>query len=235
MSPEIQMLERAMTALGPLVHRLVFVGGSVIELLQTDPAAPAPRATDDVDAFTPVATLVDFYRVEEEMRGLGFDQAPSDTVFCRWRGHGLTIDLVPARSGIFGQVNRWYESGLTTAQEVSLPSGAVISILDGPHMLASKLEAYQDRGKADPYSSHDLEDIILLVDGRPELSSEVSTAPFELRTFVAAELAAILRIPGVSELIESCLLSAGDSVERLEVVYSRIRTLLTEPPGDSQS
>jgi hypothetical protein len=46
----IDLLERAAAALGPLADDLVFVGGATIELWITDPGAPGPRPTKDVDA-----------------------------------------------------------------------------------------------------------------------------------------------------------------------------------------
>jgi hypothetical protein len=41
--------------LGALTDDLVFLGGAVVPLLLTDPAAPPPRATNDVDAIVEVA------------------------------------------------------------------------------------------------------------------------------------------------------------------------------------
>jgi len=45
----IELLERAADALEPLLSDVVFLGGASIVLWITDPAAPAPRPTKDVD------------------------------------------------------------------------------------------------------------------------------------------------------------------------------------------
>jgi len=45
----IDLLERGAAALGELVDEVVFVGGATIALWITDPAAPPPRPTKDVD------------------------------------------------------------------------------------------------------------------------------------------------------------------------------------------
>lgn len=50
------MLLRAAEALRPLLDELVFVGGTVAELLVTDRTAPRVRPTDDVDAVAEVAS-----------------------------------------------------------------------------------------------------------------------------------------------------------------------------------
>jgi hypothetical protein len=59
--------------------------------------------------------------------------------------------------------------------------------------MATKLEAFKDRGNNDVYLSHDLEDVITVVDGREELINELSSAPLDVRDFVAQTLRGILR------------------------------------------
>ncbi len=48
MSRNVEMLVRAAQALGALKDEVVFVGGAVVDLFITDPAAPRPRFTQDV-------------------------------------------------------------------------------------------------------------------------------------------------------------------------------------------
>jgi hypothetical protein len=43
---------------------MVFVGGAVVDLLLTDPAAPAPRYTDDVDVVIGPVSRVAFNQLE---------------------------------------------------------------------------------------------------------------------------------------------------------------------------
>ena len=54
-----ELLELAAAALGPLRDEVVFLGGASIHLWITDPAAPATRATDDVDVISAITTRVD--------------------------------------------------------------------------------------------------------------------------------------------------------------------------------
>lgn len=44
-----ELIEVAAAALGPLLPEVAFLGGASIQLWLTDPAAPPPRATVDVD------------------------------------------------------------------------------------------------------------------------------------------------------------------------------------------
>jgi len=54
-----------------------------------------------------------------------------------------------------------------------------------PHIpacfLATKLEAFADRGRGD-FLGHDLEDVIAVIDGRPSIEKEVESASPEIRT-----------------------------------------------------
>ena len=60
--PNLAMLERIAEALGPLRHRMVFLGGCATGLLITDPAAAPIRATRDVDVIveTPCSATIRF-------------------------------------------------------------------------------------------------------------------------------------------------------------------------------
>ena len=60
---------------GHQASRLVvcdLVGGCATGLLLTDPAASPVRATIDVDVLVEVATLVEYHRLSEQLRQLGF-------------------------------------------------------------------------------------------------------------------------------------------------------------------
>ncbi len=44
-----------------------------------------------------------------------------------------------------------------------------VRVVAAPYFCATKLETFRDRGKGDYLASHDLEDPITVVEGRPEL------------------------------------------------------------------
>ena len=79
------MLEAAADALGDLLPEVVFVGGATIGLWITDPAAPAPRPTKDVDLIVEVASRGGFYEFEERLRARGLREDAQSGVICRWR------------------------------------------------------------------------------------------------------------------------------------------------------
>ncbi len=77
----------------------------------------------------------------------------------------------------------------------------VASLVSAPYFMATKLEAFKDRGNNDVYLSHDLEDIISVVDGREELLQELTAAPPEVRSFVAHTFQGILKHPDFTNVL----------------------------------
>lgn len=219
-TPEIRMLERAAEALGSLKDELVFVGGCMVGLLLSDDAAPAPRPTDDVDTLVEVLNRVGYYAVGDRLRALGF--AEDMSVVCRWYGHGLKVDIMPTDPETLGFSNPWYPSAMAHSVHKTLPSGMSIKTVDAPHFLATKLEAFANRGKGDMHGSHDLEDVVAVISGRSEIVGETATSPTEVRQFVVDQLSALLQRHGVREALEGHLANSGTSPDR---TLDRIRSI----------
>lgn len=170
-NPNLQILEMAVEQLGPLADDMVFLGGCATGLLLTDVAAPPIRATQDVDVITEVASLGDYHRLSSQLRKRGFkeDQSP-DAPICRWVAADVVLDVMPTRPEILGFGNEWYQPALDAAVTVVLPSDKRIRMVTAPYFLVTKLAAFDGRGKGDYVTSHDMEDIVAVLDGRPESS-----------------------------------------------------------------
>jgi hypothetical protein len=72
------------------------------------------------------------------------------------------------------------------------------------------LEAWNGRGRGDHLGSHDLEDVINLVDGREEIVAEVAAAPNELRTYLASEITALLAQQRFRDTLDGTIVGLGD-------------------------
>jgi hypothetical protein len=68
-----------------------------------------------------------------------------------------------------------------------------IRVVTAPYFLATKIEAFKGRGRGDFLASHDLEDLIYVIDGRSTIVEEVQTATPLLREYLRAESPASLR------------------------------------------
>ena len=71
---------------------------------------------------------------------------------------------MPLNKNILGFSNRWYQAAIETAQERELEKGRLIKIVTAPLFCATKLEAFRGRGSGDYFASHDLEDVVSVID-----------------------------------------------------------------------
>ncbi len=220
--PNLPQLRRIAEALGDLREQLVFVGGSVAGLMLTDPLAEGVRATMDVDAIVEAGRAA-FYRLEEELAERGFARDVSSDVICRWRHResGLLFDLMPVDDEVLGFSNPWYAYAVETAEPVEIAEGVSIRLISAVAFVATKLEAFASRGKGDFLSSHDLEDVLNVVNGREELVDEMHAAPGALRAAVAQTFSRLLADPNFSNVLPGLIAEE----ERAGVVQARMERM----------
>lgn len=223
--PNLAKIELIAGVLGPLRERLVFVGGCAAGLLLTDPAAAPARVTYDVDLTVQVAALADYHRLEDEFRTLGFTRDLDMDVICRWRFRELEVDLMPTDPAILGFANRWYPLVVETAQSVRLPAGFDIRLITAPAFLATKFEAFTDRGKGDLLGSHDLEDIVTVLDGRPELPQEIADSSDELRAYLATRCRVLMAAPEFFDYLPGMITPSETLGERVAILADRLRQI----------
>jgi predicted nucleotidyltransferase len=222
------LLEIAANALGPPLDDVVFLGGASIHLWLSDPAAPATRATDDVDVISDVTSLIDYYRLGQRLHERGFSEAGDSSVICRWqhRETGLTLDVMPCDENVLGFSNPWYAHTIRTAIDRRLPSGTKIRAAAPSSIIATKLAAWKGRGKNDTLRSLDLHDILVLIDGRPELPNEIAVHA-ELQRHIAQELADLRKDPYFTHLTESALHGYGQlATPRAHQLQQQIDTII---------
>jgi len=228
----VAKVELIAQVLGPLRDQLVFVGGCAVDLLLTDPAAAAPRVTYDVDLLVQVAALPGYHAMEKEFSRLGFKRDVSeDAPICRWLFRELQVDLMPTDSTILGFANRWYPLVVRTAQVVRLPSGASIRLIAAPAFLATKFEAFSDRGKGDLLGSHDLEDIVNVVESRLEIVAELAMTPPDLRDYVVQQCRALLAMPNFVDYLPGMIFPDELLAQRVSNVIRRLEQITAGNTG----
>lgn len=224
--PNLALLEEAAVLLGPLLDELVLVGGCAAGLLVTDPGASPIRPTEDVDVVVEAATYADFHRFGQRLVALGFrGGVEPDDPLCRFRHPRLVLDLMPLDERVLGFSNRWHASALQSPITRRLPSGAAIAHLDAPHFLATKLEAFKSRGEGDYLTSPDLEDAVVVIDGRPSVDEELTAAPRTLRRFVSEEIAGCLRSRHFVEALPGYFAAEPDAGTRAGRLLDRLQEI----------
>lgn len=195
-NPNLSLLIGMAQAMGPLCEQVVFVGGCATGLLLDNAELLDVRPTEDVDAIVEVASLAAYHRLTEGLMERGFKQTMADnTPPFRWYWNRMQLDLVPLDERVLGFANPWYRVGFDAALSVELVDGLRLRHLSAPHFLATKFEAFKDRGKNDVYVSHDLEDIMTVMEGRSTLVQEMVVAEEAVRKHVGQSVGALLDMP----------------------------------------
>lgn len=224
-NPNRELLLAAALALRPLLDELVFVGGCATGLLITDEAVADIRPTLDVDVLAEITSYAQYHRFAERLRGLGFAEDMTEGApLCRWKHGAITLDVMPLDEQVLGFGNRWYRAAMQSAVRHTLAPSVDVRMVTAPYFLATKLEAFKGRGRGD-YTSHDLEDLLAVVDGRDDLPGEVRADTLELREYLAAAIGALLEQPRFLDALPGHLPPDAASQARIPLLLRRLKDL----------
>ena len=192
-NPNLDIMRMVVDQLEELADEMIFLGGCAAGLLITDTAAPPVRVTKDVDTIVQVTTSADYYRLAAKLKTKGFNEySRKGAPLCRWIAGSIMLDVMPTDPSILGFGNVWYEPASRNAITFGLDSGRAIQLISAPYFLITKLIAFEGRGRGDFLMSHDLEDLVAVIDGRPGLLDEVEAAEDDLKDALAVHFKALL-------------------------------------------
>ncbi|MCA6422429.1 MAG: nucleotidyl transferase AbiEii/AbiGii toxin family protein [Flavobacterium sp.] len=197
----LALVAQVAEGLKELREKMVFIGGAVISLYTDDPAADEIRPTTDIDMTINLANYAEWAKMQERLAELNFYPDPEGQSICSYKFEKIAIDIMPADDSSIGVSNKWYKPGFKYLQQIELPEGISINILPAPYFLATKLEAFKDRGGNDFYGSHDFEDIIYLLDNRTTIVEEILAADEDVRQYIKQELILIKNHPQAGEIL----------------------------------
>ncbi len=223
----LKMIETVAVGLQPLLGQVVFIGGASACLHIHDPAAQLIRPTDDVDCVMAMASRIEYSRLEKQLRSLGFAHvmAPGHPI-CRWQYQGILVDVMPDNPAILGFSNQWYAEGIATAKSVKLPGGLTVRCFTLPYFLASKIEAFESRG-SDYRSSHDIEDILIVLDGQLDFK-EVEEAPKTVARYLRGKFSQALADRDFIESVHGHLPQDPSNTARVQRILTFLRQLCNQ-------
>ncbi|MBN3583365.1 nucleotidyl transferase AbiEii/AbiGii toxin family protein [Algoriphagus aestuarii] len=219
----ITRIKAVSIALQELIGDVVFVGGATVSLY-ADRETQEVRPTDDVDILVEIITYSEYSQVEEKLRNKGFANDTTSRVICRYRVHGIIVDVMPTSEEILGFSNIWYTPGFKNSIPYPIDEDTEIRVLSPAYFLATKLEAFRNRGNGDGRLSTDFEDIVFIVNNRSTIWQEINEADSELRSYLVEIFSSLISNKYIEEWI-SCHLEAADS-ERTEFIISSINNFL---------
>jgi len=200
------LVKEVAEALRELKEIMVFVGGATISLYTDDPAATEIRPTSDIDmTIKLVQNYAEWTKLNERLSELGFYPNPEGHAMCSYRA------------------NKWYKVGFKNIQKATIDD-QVISILTAPCFLATKFEAFNNRG-TDYRTSHDFEDIIYVIDNRTTIVKEIELDDKEIREYLKIELNKILKMSSTYEIL-SCHIHPLILEDRFPILESKIQEIV---------
>lgn len=221
----IERLTETVRRLGPLAGQMVFVGGSTTALFITDAAAADVRETLDIDAIV-ATTRAGYAHLTEALNGRGFfEDTTEGAPICRFRSGELILDVMPTDEQVLGFSNPWYLPAIEHAEILSLAGGLQVRTITAPYFLATKLVAFQGRGEGDYSFSHDISDVISILDGRAEVVEEIRQSGVEVKSFLAQTARDLLMTPAFTDTLTYHLLPDSASQAREGLILARLRLI----------
>ncbi len=218
----IQAIGFVAKRLGPLLDRMTFLGGATVGLLVTDSGGAPPRPTKDVDVIVEATSWLDYARLRGPLVSLGFRESSDEQVICRWTLEDVKVDIMPTDGTILGFRNQWYKAAVAEAAEYPHPDGPTIRLISPACFLATKLDAFEDRGRGDYQASADIDDIVSVIDGRPSIVADVRTASRDVRAYLAHEFTRHMTNTAFVDALAGQLPPDPASQQRLPIVVNRI-------------
>lgn len=221
----LEILKLMAEEVSSLSEELVFLGGSTISLFVTDPQNVKIRETLDVDCVVEVSHRGGYESISNKLRNLGFNEDIESKVLCRFRKKDLILDVMPTDSKILGFTNIWYKDGFKNSIKISI-SGQSISVFDLPYLVATKIEAFKGRGNGEYLFSHDIEDIITLIDGRPSISDDLNNTDSKLTNCLKKEFTQLLSDQNFLNSLEAHISDRENTEGRKKIIIERIEDFL---------
>lgn len=211
----LELLREIVAELGGLHEDMVFTGGLVLPLYFEREPSDRLRPTFDADAVVACSSYPRGAGFQAQLMQLGIMPAnePSAPI-CRMKTpKGYLLDVMPMDPDVLGFGNRWFQPGYEHSISCNLGEGVSIKVFPAVLYAAAKAEAYRDRGKDDPWLSHDLEDFLTLLACRPSLLDEIEAAGEELRIYLEGFARDLLALDRSDEVIDSHVRGDADAAQ----------------------
>jgi hypothetical protein len=132
---------------------------------------------------------------------------------------------MPLDEKVLGFSNTWYRPAMDHAEERELEQGLKIRLVAPVYFCASKLEAFAGRGKNDFQASRDVEDLIVVVDGRTELVGEIRAAAGDVRSYLAKEIKKSISLREFNDALPGHLPPDTASQDRVGAIILRLEEI----------
>jgi hypothetical protein len=221
----LEILKSVIFELKSIKDDLVFLGGATISLFITEPHNVTIRETFDVDCVVDVIHRTAYDDISKKLRLIGFNEDMESSVTCRFKKGSLILDLMPIDEKILGFSNIWYKDGFENAIKVKVGS-IDIKVFSLPFLIATKIEAFKGRGKGQYISSHDIEDIVTLFDGRSTIAMDMKMSNKKVQDYLRAEFKKLLSDQNFQNSLEAHISDRQNLVGRKQIIIDRMNAFI---------
>jgi len=212
-------------ALGELNSQVVFVGGAMVSLYIDDPSAEDIRPTKDIDLTFQITTVSQLEELRQTLNGKGFHEHADSDVICRFTFEDLLVDVMSTQTIGWAPGNRWFEGGFNKAIIVRLED-VEVQILPLPYFLASKMDAFFDRGMKDLYASHDFEDIVYIFNYTTTVVEQILSIDNDaVKNYLINSIRKILENEQIMNAMPGHLYFDGVD-ERMKIIISKMNAIV---------
>jgi len=218
----IEIIGKVAEALEEINTEVIYVGGAVISLYATEKGSDIPRVTKDIDISVRVSTYSQMEELRLRLARKKIFPTSSGNIMYRYAYQDILIDFIPFEETPLGPTNSWLKPGFKHSREIKV-FNTTIRILPASYFLATKWEAYRNRG-SDPRASHDFEDIIFVLNNHADLVDDVAKSEIKVIEFLKEMCHEIQSHASRDEIIE-CHLHPGSVVERRNLVLNKLQQI----------
>lgn len=129
---------------------------------------------------------------------------------------------MPTDPSGLGFANRWYPEAVQTSTRVRLTDSVRVRLDSAPVFIATTLEALTTRGKLDLFS-HDLDDLLNVIDGRASIIEDMRGASAELQAAVGEQFVRLLQQSDFDNTLPGLL----SDERRTHIVLARLGNMNT--------
>ncbi|WP_240920282.1 hypothetical protein [Pseudoalteromonas sp. SA25] len=177
------------------------------------------KSTDDVDLIVDIMGYAAWTDLQEQLKVKGFSIDMGEDVMCRMILDNLKVDFMPVDEKALGFTNIWYKDAVATAEDYVLNDALTIKLITPEYFVATKLEAYLGRGKDDALSSHDIEDLLNIFDGRASIVNDILSASEDLKNYISKQLNSLMEDGNFEYAVQG---TARNSLDREQLIFERI-------------
>jgi len=108
----------------------------------------------------------------------------------------------------------------------TLKNSINIRVITAPYFLATKLEAFKDRGENNFIWNHDIEDIIAILDGREEIIDDFNHCSSQLKKYLSSKFSSLMQDDKFKNSLPGHLNYSNESTGRTKIVEERIKEII---------